>query len=63
MWLGRVHSTFRDLSLGMRLRLGLGRPVMRVLYLGKGQRDEVHRGLQGNTMITAQPSATYGDMH
>ena len=32
---------------------------MRVLYLGRGPRDEVHRGLQGNTMIVAQPSANY----
>ena len=33
--------------------------MMRVLYLGRGPRDEVHRGLQGNTMIVAQPSAQY----
>ena len=59
MWLGRVY---RDLSLGMRLLLGLGRPVMRVLYLGKGQRDEVHQGLQGNSMIVAQPSATHSQV-
>ena len=59
MWLGRVHHLFRDLTLAMRLLLGLGRPVMRSLYLGRGPRDEVHRGLQGNTMIVAQPSATY----
>ena len=32
---------------------------MRTLYLGRGPRDEVHRGLQGNTMIVAQPSAKY----
>ena len=32
---------------------------MRSLYLGRGPRDEVHRGLQGNTMIVAQASATY----
>ena len=32
---------------------------MRGLYLGRGPRDEVHRGLQGNTMIVAQPSAMY----
>ena len=43
----------------MRLLLGLGRPMMRSLYLGRGPRDEVHRGLQGNTMIVAQASATY----
>ena len=59
MWLGRVHHFFRDLSLAMRLLLGLGRPMMRSLYLGRGPRDEVHRGLQGNTMIVAQASATY----
>ena len=59
MWLGRVHHLFRDLTLAMRLLLGLGRPMMRSLYLGRGPRDEVHRGLQGNTMIVAQASATY----
>ena len=59
MWLGRVHPLFRDLTLAMRLLLGLGRPMMRSLYLGRGPRDEVHRGLQGNTMIVAQPSAVY----
>ena len=59
MWLGRVHHLFRDLTLAMRLLLGLGRPMMRSLYLGRGLRDEVHRGLQGNTMIVAQPNATY----
>ena len=59
MWLGRVHHLFRDLTLAMRLLLGLGRPVMRCLYLGRGPRNEVHRGLQGNTMIVAQASATY----
>ena len=43
----------------MRLLLGLGRPMMRCLYLGRGPRDEVHRGSQGNSMIVAQASATY----
>ena len=32
---------------------------MRSLYLGRGPYDEVHRGLQGNTMIVAQAIATY----
>ena len=59
MWLGRVHHLFRDLTLAMRLLLGLGRPIMRSLYLGRGPRDEVHRGRQGNTMLAAQASATY----
>ena len=59
MWLGREHPLYRDLSLGMRILLGLGRPVMTSLFLGRGPRDEVHQGLTGNTMIVAQPSATY----
>ena len=59
MWLGRVHHLFRDLTLAMRSLLGRGLPMMRSLYLGRGPRDEVHRGLQGNTMIVAQASATY----
>ena len=62
MWLGRVHPSYKNLSLGMRLLLGRGRPVMRQLYLGRGPRDEVHKGLQGNTMIIAQPSAQYAQV-
>ena len=59
MGLGRVHHIFRDLTFVMRLLLGLGRPAMRSLYLGRGPQGEVHRGLHGNAMIVAQPSATY----
>ena len=43
----------------MRLFLGLGRPSMRSRYLGRGPHDEVHRVLQGNTMIVAQATADY----
>jgi hypothetical protein len=60
MWLGRVCK--KNLALGMRLLLGRGRPMMRQLYLGRGPRDEVHQGLQGNTMIIAQPSAQYNQV-
>ncbi len=59
MWLGRLHPLYRELPLAMRLLLGRGRPMMRTVYLGRGPRDEVHQGLQGNTMIIAQPNAKY----
>ena len=36
--------------------------MMRTIYLGRGPRDEVHQGLQGNTMIIAQPSAKYSQV-
>ena len=62
MWLGRVAPEYRDISLGTRLLLGLGRPMIRKLYLGRGPRDEVQQGFQGNTMIMAQPRATYGQV-
>jgi hypothetical protein len=35
---------------------------MRKLYLGRGPRDEVHQGLQGNTLIVAQPSARFTEI-
>ena len=57
MWLGRVHLLFRGLELGMRLLLGLGRPMIHQIFLGRGPRDEVHQGLTGNTMLIAQPTA------
>ena len=62
MWLGRVAPEYRDISLGTRLLLGLGRPMIRKLYLGRGPRDEVQQGFQGNTMIMAQPRATYAQV-
>ena len=62
MWLGRMFPGYKDLSLGMRMLLGRGRPVMRKVYLGRGPRDEVHQGLQGNSMIVAQPSARFSEV-
>ena len=59
MWLGCLHHLSRDLTLAMRLLLGLGRPRLRPLYLGRGPRGEVYRGLQGGTMTVAQQTATY----
>ena len=62
IWLGRMYPGYKDLSLAMRMLLGRGRPVMRKVYLGRGPRDAVHQGLQGNTMIVAQPSAQCTDV-
>ena len=47
--LGRLAPEYRHISLGTRLLLGLGRPMIRKLYLGRGPRDEVQQGLQGST--------------
>ena len=57
MWLGRMHPLFSNLSLGMRLLLGLGRPMLRQLFLGRGPRGEVHQGFTGNPLLIAQPTA------
>jgi len=62
MWLGRMYPGYKNISLAMRMLLGRGRPVMRKLYLGRGPRDEVHQGLQGNTLIVAQPSARFTEV-
>ena len=36
-----------------------GRLVMRQLFLGRGNDDEVHKGMTGNTMLIAQPAPEY----
>ena len=59
MKLERSHHLFTDFTLAMRLLLEPTRPVTRSLDLGRAPRDKVHRGLQGNAMIIAQPTATY----
>ena len=58
-WPGRVAPEYRGVSLGARLLRGLGRPMIRKLYLGRGPRDEVQQGFQGNTVIMAQPRDTH----
>ena len=55
-WLGREHPLFRDLTLGEKLLLGLGRPCFRKILLGKGSTDN-YTGLQGNTILLAQAQA------
>ena len=55
----RVQRPIFGYVLGMRMLLGRGRPVMRKVYLGRGPRDEVHEGLEGNTMNVALSSARF----
>ena len=54
-WLGREHPLYQDLSLAMRLGLGLGRPIFRKLFLGRGRREESHTGHTGNSILMGQP--------
>ena len=58
-WLGRQHPWYQNLSLGMKMLLSSARLVMKQLFLGRGTPDEVEKGLTGNTMIFAQPEASY----
>ena len=53
-WLGREHPSFQTLSLGTKLLLGKGRPVLRQVFLGKGKASESYTGLIGNTILLAQ---------
>ena len=56
-WLGREHPQFQNLSLGTKLLLGKGRPVMRQIFLGQGCSSESEKGLIGNTILVAQAHA------
>jgi hypothetical protein len=47
MWLGRHHPLLQNASLGLRLLLGLGRPVLRKLLLGPGSREDRQSGCTG----------------
>ena len=61
-WLGREHPLYQNLSLGMRLGLGLGRPMYRKLFLGRGRREESHTGITGNSILMGQPEVEAQDM-
>ena len=56
---GRHHPLFREASLATRTLASSARLVMKQLLLGRGPDDEVHKGMTGNPMLIAQPSATY----
>jgi len=54
LWLGREHVLCQRASLGTRMLSSLGRPVWRKLILGKGNKDEKEKGIQGNCILLAQ---------
>ena len=51
---GRHHPRFKDLNLATRVLLGKGRACMRQIFLGQGPREEVGKGLIGNTILLSQ---------
>ena len=51
---GRRHPRFKDLNLATRVLLGKGRACMRQIFLGQGPREEVGKGLIGNTILLSQ---------
>ena len=53
-WLGREQPSFQKLSLGTKLLLGKGRPIMRQIFLGPSAASESYSGLVGNTILLAQ---------
>ena len=54
LWLGREHTLCQKASLGTRMLSCLGRPVWRKLILGRGDKDEQEKGIQGNCILLAQ---------
>ena len=56
MWGGREHPKYQNLTEAAKLLLSLGRPVMRKIVLGKGDRADLSSGLAGNTILLAQPT-------
>ena len=62
MWLGRQHPLLQNASLGLRLFLGLGRPVFRKLLLGAGRREERQFGTTGNHVLVSQGSPSVNEV-
>jgi hypothetical protein len=54
LWLGREHPLAQTASLGTRLLSCLGRPVWRKLILGRGDKDDLQQGINGNSILLAQ---------
>ena len=52
--LGRELALRQSASVGTRMLSCLGRPVRRKLILGKGNKDEVEKGIGGNCILLAQ---------
>ena len=56
-WGGREHPAFRNLSRGMKMLLGLGRPLFTMTVLRHAEEEEnQERGLVGNTILLAHPT-------
>ena len=54
LWLGREHPLCQKASVGARMLSCLDRPVWRKLILGKGDKDELEKGIGGNCILLAQ---------
>ena len=59
MWIGRLPPAFADLTPCEETLLSLGRPCYRKILLGKKgmPEDELQKGLAGNSVFLAQPTA------
>ena len=62
MWLGRQHPLLHNASLGLRLLLGLGRPVLRKLMLGPGRKEDRQSGTTGNHVLVSQGSPSISEV-
>ena len=59
MWVGRFPPVLSDLTASEQMLLCLGRPCYRKILLGKKgvPEDELQKGLAGNSVFLAQPTA------
>ena len=53
---GRHHAIFREVSFATSMLSSSARVSMRQLFLARGEEDEVHKGMTGNTMLISHPS-------
>lgn len=61
LWLGRVPVDLQNVSLGLRMLLGLGRLCFRKQLLGKWQKGTLQSGLKRNHMLVSQASPSLGE--
>ena len=57
-WIGRESMVVRNASQGTKWLSCLGRACWRQVRLGRGAPDTQQRGLSGNTILLAQPTAS-----
>ena len=55
LWLGREPPCYQGLTLGTRLLLSKGRACWRKLILGRGEEQDLQKGISGSTILLAQP--------